>query len=276
MVRFLWAITVAFAPLRASSAPVFPLQFTTLVETTAHLVDRAKAYPPWRRRVYLRYDYVNRRARAEVREGLDSGKNLTRRYDASYEYGVRGGDFPDCLKTYLGAARRASRARDARNPLRIVDPTGEAMPRPAYPENAAIARDGADIDGRRHDHWVVDVPGAERTHIYVDSETQLPRRLVPRPRQPPPYPPNSRDAQTNEALVDGAYEPLMTYDFVEFEAVAPAEEAFALDAPWTHEACNRHARGPRPLPPAVTPIGTHPPQVGGWPYVHLFHHYLMV
>ena len=48
----------------------------------------------------------------------------------------------------------------------------------------------------------------------------------------------------------------MTYDLLDFEEVAPAEDAVALDAPWTHESCDRH--------------------VGGWPYLHLFHHYLAV
>ncbi|KAK7250210.1 hypothetical protein SO694_000066114 [Aureococcus anophagefferens] len=150
------------------AAPEFPLQFRAVVETTAHLVDRAQDYPPWLRRVQLDYDYVNKRARAAVLLGLDAGKNFTRRYDAAQEYA------------------------------------------------------------------------------------------------------------TNGAAVDGAYVPLMTYDFVEFEAVAPAEAAFDLDAPWTKATCDRHAapgagaaaaRARRPAPPS---------QVGGWPYLHLFHHYLMV
>ena len=50
-----------------------------------------------------RADYVNKRARAEMVEGLDAGKNFTRRYDEKYEYMVRGDPFPDCKKTYMGA-----------------------------------------------------------------------------------------------------------------------------------------------------------------------------
>ncbi|KAH8067740.1 hypothetical protein JL721_7296 [Aureococcus anophagefferens] len=161
------------------AAPEFPLQFRAVVETTAHLVDRAQDYPPWLRRVQLDY-YVNKRARAAVLLGLDAGKNFTRRYDSAQEYAVRGEPYPDCKRSYLG----------------------EAMPMPAYPSTAALAEADVDIDGSRHERWLVDIPGAERTHVY-----------------------------TNEALVDGAYVPLMTYDFVEFEAVAPAEAAFDLDAP---------------------------------------------
>ncbi|KAH8051923.1 hypothetical protein JL720_15038 [Aureococcus anophagefferens] len=88
---------------------------------------------------------------------------------------------------------------------------GEAMPMPAYRRRRRAEAD-VDIDGSRHERWLVDIPGAERTHVY-----------------------------TNEALVDGAYVPLMTYDFVEFEAVAPAEAAFDLGAPWTKATCDRRA-----------------------------------
>ena len=61
---------------------------------------------------------------------------------------------------------------------------------------------------------------------------------------------------TNENWVDGRWVALMTYDILDFEEVAPSEDAVALDAPWTHKTCDRH--------------------VGGWPYLHLFHHYLAV
>ena len=44
----------------------------------------------------------------------------------------------------------------------------------------------------------------------------------------------------NEAFVDGDFVPVMTYDFLGFQAVAPAEATFALDDPWTHGTCNRH------------------------------------
>ncbi|KAH8087736.1 hypothetical protein JL720_7056 [Aureococcus anophagefferens] len=145
--------------------------------TISAAAARAGLRPPsW---TALDYDYVNKRARAAVLLGLDAGKNFTRRYDAAQEYAVRGEPYPDCKRSYLG----------------------EAMPMPAYPSTAALAEADVDIDGSRHERWLVDIPGAERTHVY-----------------------------TNEALVDGAYVPLMTYDFVEFEAVAPAEAAFDLGA----------------------------------------------
>ena len=63
----------------SAAIPAFPLQFVATVETTAHLVDKSKPYPPWKKRVRLAYDYINKRARADVLEGLDAGKNFTRR-----------------------------------------------------------------------------------------------------------------------------------------------------------------------------------------------------
>ena len=97
----LWLLWLAAV---VGAAPEFPLQFVTTVETTAHLVDRSQEYPPWLRRVSLQYDYVNKRARAAVLHGLDAGKNFTRRYDAKHEYAVRGDPYPDCKRTYMGAA----------------------------------------------------------------------------------------------------------------------------------------------------------------------------
>ena len=69
------------------------------------------------------------------------------------------------------------------------------MPRPAFPDDATRQAAGADIDGRRHDHWVVDVAGAERTHVFVDAATQLPRRLVPRARVRGRLAPRGADAR---------------------------------------------------------------------------------
>ena len=114
---------------------------------------------------------------------------------------------------------------------------GETMPFPRLPEELARQASGTLIDGEPHEHWIAK-NDFERTHVWVSAKTSLPRRL------------------TNDALVEGAFVPLMTYDVLDLEAVAPAEDAFALDGSWTHDGCKRH--------------------VGGWPYMHLFHHYLMV
>ena len=104
--------------------PAFPLQFVATIETTAHLIAEDVAYPPRLKRVRLAYDYVNRRARADVLAGLDAGKNFTRRYDQKQDYVVRGGGFPGCQRSHLG----------------------ERMPRPEIPAGAVKQPAGALID----------------------------------------------------------------------------------------------------------------------------------
>ena len=72
---------------------------------------------------------------------------------------------------------------------------------------------------------------------YVEVARGVPRRLV------------------NEALeLGGETTPLMTYDLLELEQVAPAESVFDLPVPWEHKTCER--------------------QVGGFPYLHVFHHFV--
>ena len=206
----------ALAATASAAVPAFPLQFVATVETTAHLVDKSKPYPPWKKRIRLAYDYLNKRARADIMEGLDAGKNFTRRYDTKQDYVTTGGTFPSCQRSYLG----------------------ERMPMPQIPEGAVKQSSGALIDDEPHDEYRVEVPELDRVRVWVSAATGRYRRL------------------TNENWVDGRWVALMTYDLLDFEEVAPAEDAVALDAPWTHETCDRH--------------------VGGWPYLHLFHHYLAV
>ena len=62
--RTLLACALATA---SAAVPAFPLQFVATVETTAHLVDKSKPYPPWKKRIRLAYDYLNKRARADRR-----------------------------------------------------------------------------------------------------------------------------------------------------------------------------------------------------------------
>ena len=114
----------ALAATASAAVPAFPLQFVATVETTAHLVDKSKPYPPWKKRIRLAYDYLNKRARADVLEGLDAGKNFTRRYDTKQDYVTTGGTFPSCQRSYLG----------------------ERMPLPKIPEGAVKQSSGALID----------------------------------------------------------------------------------------------------------------------------------
>ncbi len=59
---------------------------------------------------------------------------------------------------------------------------------------------------------------------------------------------------TTEALVDGAFTPVMMYRFDDLSDAAPSAEDLSLPAPFTHSKCGW--------------------QMGGFPYVHLMHHFL--
>ena len=77
---------------------------------------------------------------------------------------------------------------------------------------------------------------------------------VPRTKERPPLPEVERDYTIDLTSLLRGMSGLGTGPAILEDA--PAEDAVALDAPWTHESCDRH--------------------VGGWPYLHLFHHYLAV
>jgi len=198
-----------------------PEQFIATVETIAHLVNEENEYPPARSRKLIHYDYVNKRARIAVLTGLNEGKNYTRRYDQKQEYCIRGGVYPACMRSYLS----------------------EEMPAPKFPPTMQDTNETLMIDQVQHKLWVLDESIYERSRLYV-NQNGIPRRLV------------NDVASRNAEQVDNRYTPLMTYDFIQFNPVAPSESVFALDTPWLHSTCSRHT--------------------GGWPYFHLFHHYLRV
>ncbi|CAM9626371.1 unnamed protein product [Phaeothamnion confervicola] len=249
---FLWRHAVGDPLQPGDGPPPFPLQFVAVLETTAHLVDRQKEYPPWRGRMELHYDHPAGLAMAIITDGLEANKTYIRRYDQRREYMIRRGDWPICRRSYMG----------------------EKMPLPQLP--AAARRHGpAEIDGRPVQHWIHET-GPSRVHFWLEGDTRssgggdsegshgntgsnsgsnsggsnggnsggsgfrgLPRRL------------------TEEAVMtDGTVTPLMTYDLLELWAVPPDPASFELLPPYMHKAaCEIH--------------------VGGYPYIRAFHHYLM-
>ncbi|CAN0295808.1 unnamed protein product [Pylaiella littoralis] len=115
---------------------------------------------------------------------------------------------------------------------------GDLMPSPELPRTVSFQ--GVQmLGGSKCEHWFQD-DGVSRIHIFIDSVTQAPRRL------------------TEETLSAGAAAvPLMTYDFLDFKVGPQAPELFVLPEQYvSREACDLH--------------------VGGFPYLHLFHHYLRV
>ena len=58
----------------------------------------------------------------------------------------------------------------------------------------------------------------------------------------------------DESMYDGVVTPLMTYDVTYQNLGAQPEADFQLPPEYSHKSCTRH--------------------VGGFPYIHAFHHYL--
>ena len=55
----------------------FPLQFSASIQITANLIDEKSAYPPRIRRMQVHYDYIKKRARADIDEGYEVEKTCT-------------------------------------------------------------------------------------------------------------------------------------------------------------------------------------------------------
>lgn len=124
----------------------FPLQFSGTLEITAHLLPEDNEYPPKKRRMSIIYDYVNKRARADIDAGYEAAKFYIRRYDTKKEYMVRLPPIDDCKRSYLG----------------------ETMPFPEIPE-AAVFQGVKSMNGVDCNYFVFtefDV----KVHIYLSLE----------------------------------------------------------------------------------------------------------
>ncbi|CAN0092844.1 unnamed protein product [Laminaria digitata] len=115
---------------------------------------------------------------------------------------------------------------------------GEAMPLPELPPTASY-QGMQTLDGSLCEHWVQN-DGISRVHVFIDSANQVPRRLI-----------------EETVMEDAAAVPLVTYEFRDFKVGPQTPELFVLPERYTSvEECDLH--------------------VGGFPYLHLFHHYLRV
>jgi len=54
------------------------------------------------RKLTIYYDYIQKRARADIEEGYEAAKTYIRKYDDSNEYMVRYPPIDDCKRSYLG------------------------------------------------------------------------------------------------------------------------------------------------------------------------------
>ncbi|CAM9472755.1 unnamed protein product, partial [Discosporangium mesarthrocarpum] len=145
----------------------------------------------------------------------------------------------DAGKTYLRLydAKREYMIREGDFPVCRRSYLGEDMPQPGIPRTS-VFQGMVIIDGVKCEHWLQD-DGTSRVHIFYDHENQVPRRL------------------TEEATPwDSEPVPMMTYDFMGVVIGQQSVSVFDLPESYTHKDCEIH--------------------VGGFPYLHLFHHYMVV
>ncbi|KAG5189759.1 hypothetical protein JKP88DRAFT_217808 [Tribonema minus] len=190
--------------------------FSATITTLARTVDHAQRYPPALGRMRIRYDHSAGLAVVAIEAGVEAGKTYIRQYNQKRDYLVIGGEYPLCRRSYLG------------------DP----MPMPALPTQAKL-QGSVFIDGTMYQHWQQEDLGGSRIHLYIDSATSLPRRVV-----------------EEVAVRDGAAlpAPLMTYDMSNVVLGPQDPASFELPAPYTHDTCELY--------------------IGGFPYIHAFHHFL--
>jgi hypothetical protein len=147
---------VAFILTLASAAEPkakFPLQLSADISITAHLIPEEQTYPPRIRKMRIYYDYLGKRARADIAPGYEAEKTYIRRYDLEKEYMIRAAPIDDCKRSYLG----------------------EIMP---YPElTGASFLNKETIDGEPVLHFVSE-DFETLVHIYMSESTGAPVRLT--------------------------------------------------------------------------------------------------
>ena len=219
-----------------------------------------------------------------MKQGYDEGKTFLRRYDNKSEFMIRGPPYPECVRSYLG----------------------ERMPPPVFPDPFELVGSD-DIDGAACEHWVDDL-GVNRVHLWMcpalpgsggAEGLMVPRRLT--------------DEQVVDGVEESI--PLMTYDWLDLKlgpladlehhpslikraaaGGAAAEVAADALAEATTDAEKKEAEDAAALAKANTDAQYLPleePQawfdiprpygwrsctrfLGGYPYLHLFHHYFRI
>lgn len=99
------------------------------------------------------YDYINKRARAEIEAGYEAAKVYIRRYDTKNEYMVRLPPINDCKRSYLG----------------------EVMPFPDIPDAEFVGEEM--LNGQRANHFIHD-DFEQRIHVYMNAKTGSPMKLI--------------------------------------------------------------------------------------------------
>jgi len=133
--------------------PIFPLQFTATLKITSNLINENNDYPPRYRQITIYYDYINKRARADIEAGYEAAKIYIRRYDKKNEYMIRLPPINDCKRAYLG----------------------EIMPFPDIPDSKYI---GLEVIDDIECNYFIFNEYETRIHIYMNKYDNSPVRLI--------------------------------------------------------------------------------------------------
>jgi hypothetical protein len=131
----------------------FPLQFSANVEITSHLIDESSEFPPRLRKWTVYYDYIAKKARADIEAGYEAAKYYIRRYDLKSEYMIRLDPISDCKRSYLG----------------------ETMPFPDISDSKFIRQE--EVRSTLCNYYLHEDFNS-RVHIYTDAATGAPVRLI--------------------------------------------------------------------------------------------------
>lgn len=134
-------------------SPDFPLQFSATLVITAHLIEEESDYPPRTRRLNIIYDYINKRARADIEAGYEAAKFYIRQYDTKNEYMIRLPPIDDCKRSYLG----------------------EKMPFPEIPPSKYIGQ--IEKNDVLCNYWIFEEFEVQ-LHIYLAVEDNGPIKLI--------------------------------------------------------------------------------------------------
>lgn len=162
----------------------------------------------------LYYDYIAKKARADIEAGYEAAKMYIRRYDNKNEYMVRLPPINDCKRSYLG----------------------EVMPFPDIPDTEFVGT--SIVEGIQCNHYVHEDYDT-RVHIYMAAADGTPVRLT----QESTIKENTPVDIEGNAAADAVYTPLLTYDYSDVTLEAPEPSLFELPEPYTHKACTRHVGG---------------------------------
>lgn len=196
----------------AKRYPIYPLQLSSDITITSHLISPDSEYPPRERKMKIYYDYVDKKARADIEEGYEAAKTYIRRYDNKNEYMIRLPPISDCSRAYLG----------------------EKMPFPEVPSSEYVGI--KEIYGLACDYFIFNEIDS-RIHIFINHNTGAPVQLTV--------------ASVGES---GEESNLLTYDYSNVVIGKPSADLFELPEPYDHSTCTR--------------------QVGGFPYLHVFHYFV--